>query len=193
MSFPIKIRLCYQVKKHLKCVFYLMSGYRQSCTDIAFCRLYRYRMQQMTETAETDYAADYVTDYERPIMSRYFERTFLNNPKKLLFNRKKFQTTFYQSSTFSLSHRTVTFSMILGIGGAIYSYRYRLQPIVLIINRHRLRVWPMYQYSSSYRPLISIKTVLKWVFYLKPCHNPSAGYKIQLLNIFSNYYQAVDR
>jgi len=35
----------------------------------------------MIETADTDYAADYDTDYERPIVSQYFERKFLNNPK----------------------------------------------------------------------------------------------------------------
>ena len=28
----------------------------------------------MIKTADTDYAADYVTVYERPIMSRYFDR-----------------------------------------------------------------------------------------------------------------------
>jgi len=35
----------------------------------------------MIETADTDYVADYDTDYERPIMSRYFEGKCLHKPK----------------------------------------------------------------------------------------------------------------
>ena len=89
----------------------------------------------MTKTADTDYAADYDIDYERPIMKgRYFERTFLNNPKSYYLTVKNFRRPFISHQLFSLSYRTVTFSTILGIGGANYSYRYRLQLIVLIIG-----------------------------------------------------------
>jgi len=39
----------------------------------------------MIETTDTDYAADYNTYYERPIMSRYFERKICNSPKNYYF------------------------------------------------------------------------------------------------------------
>jgi len=36
-------------------------------------RLYRQRVELMIQTADTDYAADYDTDYEKPIKSRSFD------------------------------------------------------------------------------------------------------------------------
>jgi len=40
----------------------------------AFGRLYRYRMEPLIQTAETDYAANYDTNYEKPIKCRYFDQ-----------------------------------------------------------------------------------------------------------------------
>jgi len=45
----------------------------------------------MIETADIDYAADYDTVYERPIMSRYFDQKF----KKILFPARIFDNLFF--------------------------------------------------------------------------------------------------
>ena len=56
----------------------------QSCTDIAFCRLYRYHVQPIIETADTDYAADYDTDYKRLIKTDILSENFFI-PRKIYY------------------------------------------------------------------------------------------------------------
>ena len=50
---------------------------------------------------------------------------------------------------FSYSPKIKMFEMMILFGGADYSYRYRLQTIVLIIGLDYAYIWPMYRYSSS--------------------------------------------
>jgi len=37
---------------------------------------YRYSVESMIQTADTNYSADYDTDYEKPIKSRCFDQKF---------------------------------------------------------------------------------------------------------------------
>ena len=46
----------------------------------------------MIQTADTDYAADYDTDYEKPIKSRCFDQ---KSPKIAYLTLKNFQRLFY--------------------------------------------------------------------------------------------------
>ena len=110
------------------------------CRYVCFVQFIQHTLGLLSATAQ------------RPIKSRYFERKFLDNPKKLLryltpqnfvvidhTNNDLFQ---FFNDIFSLSHiklnlfhKNIFFEiMILSIGGAAYSYRYRLQPIVLLIG-----------------------------------------------------------
>ena len=74
----------------------------------------------MIETADTDYAADHDIDYVKPIKSRCF---YPKSPKIAYLTQKNFLRPFWGD-----------FYMMIGIGGADYSHRYRLHPIPLIIG-----------------------------------------------------------
>jgi len=58
-----------------------------------FCRLYRYGVEPTIQTADTDYAVDYDTDYyEKPIKSRCFDK----KSHKIAFSTlKKFRRPFF--------------------------------------------------------------------------------------------------
>ena len=65
----------------------------------------------MIETADTNYEADYDTDYETPIMSRYFERKCFNNPKNNYLTLKIFDDLSHRPQIMAFfSYLRITFS-----------------------------------------------------------------------------------
>ena len=144
--------------------------FNQSCTDIAFCRLYPYRVEPMIQTADTDYTADYDTDYEKPIKSRCFDQ---NSLKIAYLTPKNFRRPFFSHLAYPLPQKL----------NFLYDDRYRrcqlFSPIPIATDTSNNR--PDYEYYRCIGTALPLSATL----YCTGVGRPDMIYFLHMTSLYS--------